>query len=163
MADHARAAADVPFGDNAAAGVSQGGARVLCRDVLTLGVVEEAVVGLADDGQRPRVVVRTLGGDRVADDTDAERIRDADRRRQHSGLAHPLESRQLAVAVQAVTAGEERRLRREHDRHAGAHVRPLDQRRVTDAYALDVGDRIMVAGLEPADQDSDVSRTHKRK
>src|SRR5207249_2704119 len=93
---------------------------VLCRYVLSADVVEKAVESLADDRKRPCVLVSGGSGDRVAHDTDAEGVRDPDRRRQEAGLAHPLQAGQLTVAVEPVTAGDERRLGWHDHRHAGA-------------------------------------------
>jgi hypothetical protein len=83
VADHPRPAADVALGD-VCGRVGKRGLDVLGGDALRADVVEEAVERLADDGQRPRVGIRGTRGDRVAYDADAERVRDADRRRQQA-------------------------------------------------------------------------------
>src|SRR5262245_58889202 len=101
--------------------------------MLAADVVEEPVERLADDGQRPRIVIGRTRSDRTADNADAERVCDPDRRRQQSGLAHPLEPGQLAVSVQAVTPGEEGRCRRADHRHAGGKGRALDQAGVAES------------------------------
>ena len=59
-----------------------------------------------------------------------------------------------------MTTGEERRLRRHDDGHAGAHGIAVDQRRVPDTHALDVGDRVMRSAIEPADADAEISGAH---
>src|SRR4029077_10454418 len=99
---------------------------------------------------------------RVAHDTDAEGVRDPDRRRQQARLAHPLQPGQLAVAVQAVTPGKERGLRWDDHGHAGAHVLAFDQRGVADEHAVDVADRVASARVALTDRDAEVPRTHAR-
>ena len=97
---------------------------------------------------------------RVADDADAERVRDADRCRQQTRLAHPLQAGQLAVAVEPVAAGEERCLGRDDHRHARAHRVAFDQGRVADAHARDVGDGVLCGRDAVADRDAQVSGPH---
>jgi hypothetical protein len=81
VADHSGAAADVAFRDVSRCG-GECGVDVRGGHTLRTDVVEEAVERLADDGQRPGVLVGRPRGDRIAHDTDAEGVRDADRRRQ---------------------------------------------------------------------------------
>ena len=59
-----------------------------------------------------------------------------------------------------MAAGEERRFRRDDHRHAGAHRVALDQRRVADAHAVDVRDRVPGTGRAVADRDAQVSGPH---
>ena len=136
VADHAGAAADGPLLDCAAVRARKRRRHVLRRDVEAVDVVEEAVPGLADDGQAPAVAVVAVlcrRDERVADDADRVRVRERDRRRQQPGVPDPLQAGQLAVAVDPVRACEERLRRRHDDRHSGADVLTLDQRRVADA------------------------------
>ena len=83
VADHARASADVALVDFDRCR-RQCGLDVDRRHALRLDVVEKPVVGLADDRQRPGVVVGGARCDRVADDADAEGVGDSDRRGQQA-------------------------------------------------------------------------------
>ena len=101
-----------PFHDGAARRRGERLVQVLGVDVEAVDVVEQAVVRLADDRQRPvrlaGVPLDRGGHERVADDADAVRVRDRDRRREQPGFADPLEAGQLAVAVEPVAASEDR-------------------------------------------------------
>ena len=99
----------------------------------------------------------SCGDERVADDSHRVGVRQPDRRRQETGVTHPLESRQLAVAVDPVRTGEERLDGRLHDGDAGPDVLALDQRRVADPSPGHIGDRIVRPGGEPADLDPEVA------
>ena len=106
-----------PSSTGPSAARSSAAAGVLGLDVEAVDVVQEAVPGLADDRKAPVVLAGRGGGDeRVANDSDRVGVREADRRRQQARLAHPLEPRQLAVAVDPVRAGEERLGRRQRRR-----------------------------------------------
>ena len=161
VTDHPRSATDVSFGDRAGRRVCQRALSVLCRDVLTLRVVQESVVRLADDGQRPPVVVCAFRRDRVTDDADAERVRDSDRRRQQAGLAHPLEAGQLAVPVQAVAAREQRHLGRDQHRHARPDRIVFDQRAVTDQDSVDVRDGVAGPRAPFTDRNPELACPHR--
>ena len=132
-------------------GVAHRRGDVLGAHMEAVGVVEHPVPGLADDRQRPeRTALLAARGDlvrdqRVTHDTDRMRVGECDRRGQQTRLAHPLQTRQLAVAVEAVWRREQRPAPDVrsglHDRDAGADrsrphpQRPLaaDQRAVADA------------------------------
>jgi hypothetical protein len=100
------------------------------------------------------------------------RIGQGHRRGQHARFANPLQAGQLAVAVEAVRAGEQRLLPRLAGRQdhgdAGAHGSPADvqravprdQRAVSDAHAGDIGDRVPAPRRSAADRDSVVSCPH---
>jgi hypothetical protein len=104
-------------------------------------------------GSAPEVAALTaaldLGCDeRVVDDADRVRVRDPDRRGQHPAVADPFEPGELAVPVQAVRAGEDGLLPgvalvREDDGDSRAHRVAFDQRRVPDADARHVGERVL--------------------
>ena len=96
------------------------------------------------------------GDERIADDPTLWVLVMATGVVSHPGLADPLEAGQLAVAVQAVAAGEDRFAEsdgaaRADDRDAGADralpttsgPSPLDERRVADGHAGDVGDGVV--------------------
>ncbi len=109
VADHPGAAADVALGDRAVRRRVERREEVLGPDVHAVDVVQRAVVGLPDDREAPErrpslAAPHLVGDERVADDADAVRVRDRDRRREAPGLAHPLEPGHLAVAVQRVTS-----------------------------------------------------------
>ena len=112
---------------------------------------------------------------RVAHDADAVRVRDGDRCGQHPGFADPFEAGQLAVAVEAVTAGEDRlapivgAARDDHgdagpDRALADDQRSVarDERRVADANARDVRDGVEWPGPATPDDDAEVACTHPR-
>ena len=178
MADHPGPAAHGTLGHRAAGGRRQGGVQVLGPDVEAVDVVEDAVVRLPDDRQRPEVGVRPVGPhrvnqQRVVDDSHRVGVGDRDRAGQEAGLADPLEARQLAVAVEAVAAREDRldegvAVVRHHHGHAGPD-RPLtdhprsvaaDQRRVPDAHARHVRDRVERARLQPPQDNPVVACAH---
>jgi hypothetical protein len=142
-------------------------------------VVEQAVRGLADDRQGPRRPGRPwsidhLGHQRVAHHPDAVRVGEGDGRGQHPRLADPLEPGHLAVAVEAVAAGEHRLVHvgwsaRDDHRDAGPD-RPVadhqwtlafDEGGVADTDAWHVGDGVVRAGLTPSDHDPEVSSAHR--
>ena len=76
---------------------------------------------------------------------------------------HPLEPGHLAVAVETEGCGKHRELRRDDDRDAGPDVVALDERRMPDTNAFDVGDRVQRSGREVTDLDPDVSCPHGRR
>ena len=172
MADHAGATTGAALAHGAVRGIRECLVDVLGPDVEAVDVVERAVPRLADHRQAPEhlaaVVLTHLGLDeRVAHDADAVRVGEADRRGQAARLADPLEPGQLAVAVQAMAAGEQRLepLARHDDGDAGAHgalaaaqrAVTLDQRDRADADALDVGDRVEWPGLERAEREAEIA------
>ena len=88
VADHPGPTPDTALLDRAGGGRIERGAQVLGADMEAVDVVEQAVVGLADDRERPPADpgVRVLDGDRdecVTHDPDAVGIGDRDRARQH--------------------------------------------------------------------------------
>ena len=114
MADHSGAAADVALGDRTVGRRRQRGVHVLGADVEAVDVVERAVVGLADDRQRPDAR-RSWRGPAPPASMSASRttptlwvfvipIAPA----QHPGLPDPLEPGELAVAVEPMRPGEDR-------------------------------------------------------
>src|SRR6266545_2168429 len=113
--------------------------------------------------QRPAVRAMLRGDERIAHDPDRERVRDSDRRRKQARLADPLEPGQLAVSVQPVRRRKAWRAvgRGEDDGHASAHVLAFDERRVADADAGDVRDRVQRPGLELADRDAELACPHE--
>jgi hypothetical protein len=135
--------------------------------VHPVDVVQEPVPRLADDGQAPEGPLLGPGVDlrrdeRVADDADGVRVREADRRAKGAALADPLEPGQLAVAVQTMGTREDGLdprafLMRLNDRDAGADALAFDQRRVPDPNARDVSDRVLGPGGEAADLDAQVA------
>src|SRR5439155_5729481 len=68
--------------------------------------------------------------------------------------------RQLAVAVEPVTACEQRRLRGDDDGDARANRIPLDQGRMADPNAVDVRDAVLTGGAVFSDDDSEISGAH---
>ena len=166
MADHAGTAADVPLSDRAAARGRKRLLHVLRADMEAVDVVQPAVPGLGDDRQIPglgELAALDRGGhEGVAHDADAVGVRDRDGTREQAELAHELEPGHLAVAVEPVGRREEREVVEEHHRHARAHVVARDERGVADADAGDVGDRVERAGLQVADGDPELARSHER-
>jgi hypothetical protein len=151
---------------------------MLRTDVESVHVVEHAVVGLADDGERPELGARWMvaygvGNERVADHPHRMRVRDRDGAGQETGFAKPLQPGQLAVPVQPMAAGEDRldeRVTIVRDDHGDARPyrapaddpRPVapDERGVADSHARHVRDRVVRAGLEPAEDDAVVACAH---
>jgi hypothetical protein len=178
VADHPRPAAHGSLRDRAARRPVERRIEVLGADVEAIDVVQDAVVGLADDRQGPELVVHRVGAHRVdqqriVNDPDRMRVRDRDRARQEAGFADPLEAGQLAVAVEAVAAGEDGLdegvavVRDDHgharpDRPFADDARPLppDQRRVPNAHAGHVRDGVERARPEPAQDDSVIACAH---
>ena len=109
---------------------------------------------------------------RIAHDADAVRVGQGDRGGPHPGLANPLQTGQLTVAVEAVGTSEQRlppeRSRRQDHRHPGANRAPadveravtLDQRRVTHPHTGHVGDRVVGPSRSLADDDSGFARAY---
>ena len=180
VADHARPAADVALGDRPVGRRRERRVQVLGVDVEAVDVVERAVVRLADHRQRPDRVAHAVGprgrlDQRVAHHPDAVRVRDADRPAQHPGLPDPLEPGELAVAVEPMRPGEDRlgpdvAVVRDDGGDAGAdrsRARPQravarDERRVPDADAGDVGDRVERPRLHATDADPELTSAHRR-
>ena len=101
------------------------------------------------------------------------RVRDPDRTAQEPRLADPLEAGELAVAVEAVAArehglGPDVVLVRDDDGDAGPDralpddERPVaaDQRRVADADARHVRDRVVLPRAEQADPQAELACSH---
>src|SRR5918999_1050552 len=84
--------ADVPFANGAVSGGVEGLEDVFRLDVEPVDVVQETVPGLAHDGQRPVPLSLRGGAQRVADDSEAVRVRETDRRRQEAGFLDPREA-----------------------------------------------------------------------
>jgi hypothetical protein len=146
--------------------------------VLAVYVVERPVEGLGNHRQAPVLVLigarLELGGyESVAHYTDAVGVGDRDRGGQHTGLADPLEAGHLPVAVQAVRACEDgvvpgQALAGADDGHARPHrsfadherTLPPHYGRVSDAHALNVGDRAVRAGRQVSDLYPRITRAH---
>ena len=127
--------------------------------------------------QSPPPVPTAVDGmrdERVSHDADTVRVRDRDGAAEQTCLADPLEPGQLPVAVEPMAAGEHRigpdiarRAAGSRSRRSGPGPSPdderpvaLDQRRVTDAHAGDVGDRIVGTGCEAADDQAQFASAH---
>ena len=105
MADHPGPAADVALLDRAIAGGGERLVDVVHRDVEAIDVVEQPVPRLAGDRQGPERRPERQRPDRgpddpVVDDADAVGVGDPDEPGQQARLADPLETGQLAVAVE---------------------------------------------------------------
>ncbi|MNE90541.1 hypothetical protein D3C80_1880670 [compost metagenome] len=95
-------------------------------------------------------------------------IGDGNRCGQQAGLADPLETGGVAVAVEHVDAGETGRQTgrpraRLDDRHAGSHLFASavgNQGAVTDTDAGYIGDGVEFAGLAKAQGDAKLTSTH---
>jgi hypothetical protein len=114
VADHARSAADVAFFDGAGASDVEGVEGVFGVNVESVDVVEPAVPGFGDDGQRPpvafhigRAVFNLPGDDGVADDADAVRVGDHDGAVEEAGIVDPGGAGHFAVAVEGEPGGED--------------------------------------------------------
>jgi hypothetical protein len=179
VADHAGAATDVSLGNGTGGRVGKRLKHVLGAHVEAVDVVEQSVVGLGDQREREPAVPAPrldLGGDeRVADDADRARVGDGDRRGHPARFAHPFEAGELAGAVEAVTPGEQRLVPdgavvRNHHGDARPHrafahaprTVAVDQRRVADAHAGNVGDRVVLARRQVTDGATKVSKSHRR-
>jgi hypothetical protein len=108
----------------------------------------------------------------VVDDADAVGVRDPDGAGQQPGLADPFETGHLAVAVQPVAAGVDRFgedvavVRHDHRHACPDWALPDDERalashdrRVTDADARHVRDRVGRPRLSPTDDDAEIPRS----
>jgi hypothetical protein len=176
MADHAGASSNVALGDRASRRGVERRVRVAGLHVHAADVVEHAVPRLRDDRKAPIARRRPVAfgvrpDERVPDDADAVRVREPDGGREHARLANPREPRHLAVAVQSMRSREDRRfadlIARDDDGDAGPD-RPradregpiaLDQRRVSNPDAVDVGDGVLRAGgASPIETPSSLAR-----
>src|SRR5208283_5488700 len=115
VADHASAAADVALFDGAGVGGVEGMESVFGLDVESVDVVEIAVPGFGDNGERPPVAFRIgravfdlPGDDGIADDPHAVRVGDHDRAIEKAGVFHPGGTGHLAVAVERKPGAENR-------------------------------------------------------
>ena len=104
VADHAGAAANVAFGNGAAADRAVKRSKgVLLRQRESLDVAEPAIVGLGDDRQMEGLgsaIANGDGRDGVTDDTDLISVGDADRRAEQALLREPRKAGHLAVAIE---------------------------------------------------------------
>jgi len=104
VADHAGAAADIAFGDGAAADRAvEGGKRVLLRQREGLDVAQPAIVRLGDDRQMKGLgsaVANRNGRDGVTDDADLIGVGDADRRTEQALFREPWKAGHLSVAIE---------------------------------------------------------------
>ena len=169
VADHPRAAADGALGDGT--GGRRGVRRLACAAVtwkpstsLSVPSQVSATTGSAHASTPSHLGDLDLD-QRVADDADAVGVGDADGGVQEADLLDPGQAGHLAVAVEAVVRRVDRvaphvALVGDHDRHARADVVALDDRRVPDPHAGHVGDRVVLAGLEGADDDAELARPH---
>jgi hypothetical protein len=183
VADHPRPAPDVALGHGAVArrGAGERLVDVVHRHVEAVDVVQQAIPGLAGDRQRPerrpeRQLADGVADDPVVDDTDAVGVRDPDRPGQQAGLADPLEPGQLAVPVQAVAAGVDRpgedvALVRQDHRHARPDraladdeaTLAADDRRVADADAGDIRDRVPRTRPSAPDPNPQIPRSNAQR
>ena len=185
MTGHAGAAADPAFGHRPAGGRGERREQVLGAHVLPADVVEPAVPGLGDGGEAEvaaclvlperRAGVDLAAAECVAHDAQAVRVRQRDRRGEQAALADPLETGEVAAAVERVAAGEQRlhgdlALVRDDRRDAGAHrplphhQRPgvaLDERHAADGDAGHVGDRVQRSRRAEAELDAEVASAHQ--
>ena len=141
------------------------------------GVVEPRVVALADERDDDVVLVADAGPlarhplhRGVGDLAHRHRVGEQDRRLEQPPLLHLRQARDLAGAVEHEAARDHAALEdvrvRDDRGDAGAH-RPLahlertvarDERRVPDAHARHVGDRVQRAGREAADGEAEVAQ-----
>src|SRR5208283_5155193 len=106
-------ATEVAFFDRAGVSHVEGVPGVFRVNVESVDVVEPAVPGFGDDGQRPPVALH-IGramfhfpcDDGVADDTNAVRVGDHDRAIQEAGIVDPGGTSHFAVAVESEPSGE---------------------------------------------------------
>ena len=97
VADHARAAADVPFLHGPRPGTGQGREDVLRLHVKAVDVIQVTVPRLGDDRQRPQTcggpdssLFDLVGDHGIAHHADAVRVRDHDRPFQFARLLEPV-------------------------------------------------------------------------
>ena len=178
VADHPRATADGALGHPPRTGLRDRLVHVGRLDVKAVDVVEHPVPGLSHDREAPPVaglrtpLLQLVRDQRIAHDADAVRVGQGDRGGQHPGLANPLQTGQLTVAVEAVGTSEQglppQRSRRQDHRHPGANRAPadleraltLDQRRVTNPHTGHVGNRVVGTWRSLADDDPGFARSH---
>jgi hypothetical protein len=165
IADHAGATADIAFFDRAGVGDVEGVEGVFGLDVKSVDVVEPAVPGFGDHGQRPevafhvgRAVLDLPGNDGVAHDSDAVRVGDHYGAGEEAGVVDPGGAGHLTVAVEGEPGGEDGVVgsfaARMNGGDAGAHGSLADyefafagdERGVSDLDAFDVGDGVVAAG-----------------
>ena len=113
VADHAGSAADVAFFDGAGVGDVEGVPSIFGLDVESVDVVEIAVPGFGDDGERPPVAfhvgraVFDLPRDHgVADHADAVGVGDHDGAVEEAGVVDPGGAGHFTVAVEGEPGGE---------------------------------------------------------
>ncbi len=108
VADHPGAASDVALVHRTVRGRVERRSRVLGADVEPVHVVEDAVPRLGDYRQAPGAAVAGERGRHkgFVDGADRMRVRQRDRRGQQPRLLHPLQARDLAVAVEPERRGE---------------------------------------------------------
>src|SRR5262249_54884661 len=143
---------------------------VLGRDVPTGGVVEKAVVALADDGEDDVLDVAVAGvvldhpaRRGVSDHADGPAVGEEDRRlgqaplgdlRYPGDLVGAVEHERAGhdAIVEGVVAGEDRRDPGAHRADAGNELAaPVVEGDVPDLHAADVGDGVEAPGLIAAD------------
>lgn len=111
VTDHAGAAADISFGDRAAADCAvERSKRMLLRQWEALDVAEPAIVGLGDDRQMEGLgsaIANCNGRDGVSDDADLVSVGDPDRRAEQALLREPRKAGHFAVAIEREGAGED--------------------------------------------------------
>ncbi|HUF74774.1 MAG TPA: P1 family peptidase [Longimicrobiales bacterium] len=160
--------ADGPFLDGPAGGGLQGGHDVLRLDGACAYVVQRAVVGLphhrVDRAHVLHPVPREHPRDeRIGRPPDAQRAGEQNGRLELSELPDLRDPEELAEAIADVHrrghAGAERVAPVRNDGgHARAHPRRLDDGCMADLDTRDVGDRVVLARREDADDDADVAR-----
>jgi len=104
VTDHAGAAANIAFGNSAAADRAvERSKRVLLRQCETLDIAEPAIVGLGDDWQMKGLgsaIANRNGRDGVPDDSNLISVGDPDRRAEQALLREPRKAGHLAVAIE---------------------------------------------------------------
>src|SRR5258706_11844954 len=115
VADHASAPAYVAFGHRPTRRVLYCLRNMLRLHVQSVDITEQAIVGLGHHRQSPEDILSIMMGygithQRIAYHAHAMRIGERNRRHEHPRLPHPLQSGHLAVAVEPMTAREQRLL-----------------------------------------------------
>jgi hypothetical protein len=104
VTDHSGAAADVAFGDRAAADRAvECSERVLLRQCEALDIAQPAVIGLGDDRQMEGLgsaIANRNGRNGVADNADLIGVGDPDRRAEQALLREPGEAGHLTIAIE---------------------------------------------------------------
>ena len=143
---------------------------MLGADVESVDVVENAVVGFADDGQRPvhpfSACLHLRIDECIAHHANAVGVGQCDGGGELAGFANPLQSGEFAAAVEPVGAREDGFDpdigMRDDDRDAGVHGRRSGfvESGMPDEHAGDIGDGVVGTGRMAADDDAQISGSH---